>query len=52
MEDDLVVEVPPLQFLSPVGVIEGEEDEADDDETIEESAEDDYEEEDFNGEED
>jgi hypothetical protein len=53
MEDDLVFEVPPLQFVSPVGVSEGEEDEVDDDETIEEFAEkDEYEEDEFDGEED
>ena len=52
MEDDLVVEVPPLQFVSPVGVSEGEEEEIDDDETIEEfTEEDEYEEDDFDGEE-
>jgi hypothetical protein len=51
MEDDLVLEVPPLQFVSPVSVGEGEEAEVDDD-TIEEFAEEDeYEEDEFDGEE-
>lgn len=36
-EDDLVIEVPPLQFISPVSISEGEEVESDDDETEEES---------------
>lgn len=40
LEDDLVVEVPPLQFVSPVGVSEGGEAEVDDDETVEEFGED------------
>jgi hypothetical protein len=53
MEDDLVVEVPPLQFVSTVGVTEGEEEEVDDDETTDEFAEEDeYEENIFDGEED
>ena len=46
MEDDLVVEVPPLQFVSSVGVTEGEEEEIEDDDTVEQyGEEDEYEEE-------
>ena len=41
LDDDLVVEVPPLMFVSPVGMSEGEEEEADEDETSEESNEED-----------
>lgn len=53
MEDDLVVEVPPLQFVSPVGVSEEEEEDVDDDETIDEfTEEDEFEEEDIDDEED
>jgi hypothetical protein len=43
LEDDLVVEVPPLMFVSPVGMSEGEEEEADEDETSEEFNEEDEE---------
>jgi hypothetical protein len=41
MDDDLVVEVPPLMFISPVGMNEGEEEEFDEDETSEELTEED-----------
>jgi hypothetical protein len=52
LEDDLVIEVPPMQFISPVGMSEGEEVESDDDETEEEfTDESDYDEEEYDDEE-
>ena len=47
MEDDLVVEVPPLMFVSPVGITEGKEDESDEDDTSTEFPEEDEEESEF-----
>ena len=45
LEDDLVVELPPLMFVSPVGMSESEEDEVDEDDTSEEFTEEDEDEE-------
>lgn len=52
LDDDLVVEVPPIRFVSPIGVTEGEEEEVDDDEIADEFAEDEHEDDNFADEED
>jgi hypothetical protein len=52
LENDLVVEVPPLQFVSPVGANEGEEVETDDDDAEEAFDEEDYEDAEFEDDED